>query len=210
MDRSYNYCHISHSNHTLYATKWLLESLSHDDIDTDHLLDVTALLFPDEDDDILLPQMKTIGKRKRRLQKPIWDDFSLEKFSSENDSAEEYKDRTLIRSMFTADDETEGINEFLSNGYNHINSVFTHNGLSAIHLPPPLAYEQPSFATPATPRIRALLGTLLETPRVRQALVHTPRIPSGTPRRPSGTPRLPMGTPRNQTPFQTPITRIMR
>lgn len=196
MDLGYNYCHITHPNHVLYATKWLLEPIPYDDIDVDQLYEATAALLPEEEDEMSFALIKGSGRRKGKQTKPVWEDLSLEKFLSET-PLEGYRDHTMVRAMFTADDESEGINEVLSNGYNVSHMAFNPAaGYSAMQLPPPLGYEPPSFATPATPRIRAPLATLLETPRVRLALTQTPRVPSGTPR--------------NQTPFQTPITRIMR
>ncbi|CAN3374707.1 hypothetical protein DIURU_002312 [Diutina rugosa] len=197
MDSGYNYCHISHPNHILYATKWSLEPIPYDDIDVDHLYEATASLFPEEDDEMALASMKTGGpRRKGKHSKPVWEDLSLEKFLSET-PLEGYRDQTMVRAMYTADDESEGINEVLSNGYNVSHMAFNPSSYGSMQSPPPLGYEPPSFTTPATPRIRAPSATLSETPRVRQTSAQTPRVPSGTPR--------------NQTtPFQTPITRIMR
>ncbi|CAN3353925.1 hypothetical protein DICA3_A10968 [Diutina catenulata] len=200
MDSSYNYSHINHPNHILYASKWSLQPIPYDDIDTERLLDSMAALFPDDEDDITMPQLKAATRRKgQKKNQPVWTDLSLDRFlaSTPQTARDAYRDHTMVPPMFTGEDESDGVNEYLSNGFNHpATTLFTaQSTFSHMQSPPPLGYEPPSFATPATPRIRAS-SNMSETPRIRQSSVHTPRVPSGTPR--------------NQTPFQTPNTRIMR
>lgn len=132
-DSLYSYVHFTHSNQSTFMENWKEYPLPYDDIDTTHLFEATANIFPqfllDEEEDGAIPINFSVfgakvSKSRSLLQRKVWTDLNLDPLRSDS-TTQKLPDKTILKSLhFAKSDATDvSLNDFLSNGYNSESSV---------------------------------------------------------------------------------------
>lgn len=193
MDAVYSSVHFTNYNQAIYMEEWTNYAIPHDNIDTTHLFEATASIFPqflleDEDDGAIPMNSSVFGAkvhRNRSLMKaPVWNDLTAEALRQ---NQPKLRDETILASLHSTAGPVS-LADFMANGYSvdmfADTSTLSHED---IWLNTTLDFLNHTFSNMKLRSNSNLypMQSIAQTPRVRARQLSLEK-------------------------FQTPITRIMR